>query len=176
MSQIVDAVIGCLTGRTMSSSTTAKAASMIEYKHNKALTTQEVANEVLTALYSAEKPGRNLELTLQGIVSECGWTESLAAAILNALETALKNGAAMGPAMKDTYEKVVEAIEKALGLVRDFEQAHPILFWSLVAVGVLVVLSPWAPEALGFAELGPVQGTLCILMVDCKRDAEQIIM
>jgi hypothetical protein len=113
-------------------------------------TTQEVANDVLTTLYGAERPGCNLELTLQGIVSECGWTESLAAAILNALEIALKEGAPMGQATKDAYEKAVEAIEKVLGLVKDFECEHPKLFWSLVAVGILVVLTPWALEALGF--------------------------
>jgi hypothetical protein len=41
-------------------------------------TTQAVANNLLTTLYSGEKPHRNFELTLQSIVSKGGWTESLA--------------------------------------------------------------------------------------------------
>jgi hypothetical protein len=86
----------------------------------------------LILLYSTEKPGRNLELTLQGIVSECGWTESLAAAVLNALEIALKESIPMGQAMKDAYKKAVQIIEKVLGLGKDFEREHPILFWSIV--------------------------------------------
>jgi hypothetical protein len=136
-----------------------KTPSITEYKGNTMRTTQDVANDVLATIFSAENPGRNLELTLQGIVGECGWTESLAAAILNALEIALKEGAPMGQAMKDAYEKAVEAINKALGLVKDFEREHPALFWSLVAVGILTVLTPWALCALGFGELGPVEGT-----------------
>lgn len=140
---------------------------MTSYKDYNATrtTTQDVANDVLTTLYRAEKRGRDLERTLQGIVSERGWTESLAAAILNTLEAALKEGASMGPAMKDAYEKAVEAIEKVLRLVGDFKREHPVLFWSLVAVAILVVLAPWALEALGFAELGPVEGT-CLLRFD----------
>jgi hypothetical protein len=35
-------------------------------------TTQAVANDLLTTLYSAEKPHRNFKPTLQGIVSEGG--------------------------------------------------------------------------------------------------------
>jgi hypothetical protein len=159
MSQILTTVMGCLTGRTKSAATTAEKPSVTEYKDNPTRTTQEIADTVLAAIYSAEKPGRSLELTLQDIVSECGWTESLAAAILNTLELALKEGAPMGQAVKDAYETTVEAAEKALGLIRDFEREHPILFWSLVALGILAILAPWALEALGFAELGPVEGT-----------------
>lgn len=43
---------------------------------------------------------------------------TLAAAILNALEIALKEGAPMGQAMKDAYEKAVEAVEKAWDWLR----------------------------------------------------------
>lgn len=31
---------------------------------------------------------------------------------------------------------------------------------TLVAIGILVILVPWAVEALGFGELGPIEGKL----------------
>jgi hypothetical protein len=34
----------------------------------------------------------------------------------------------MGQAMKDAYKKAVQIIEKVLGLVKDFERKHLILF------------------------------------------------
>ena len=37
--------------------------------------------------------------------------------------------------MEDAYENAVEAIEKALGLVKDFEHEHSRLFRSLFAEG-----------------------------------------
>jgi hypothetical protein len=78
------------------------------------------------------------------------WTENIAKAILGGLETALKNGAPMGQAMKDAFDK-------ATGAAVQFVKNHPIIC-TLVALGILVILAPWAIEALGFGELGPIEG------------------
>lgn len=55
----------------------------------------------------------------------------------------------MGNAMK-------EASEKASGKAAEFAHDHP-YFCASIAVGILVILMPWALEALGLAELGPVE-------------------
>ena len=62
----------------------------------------------------------------------------------------------MGQAMRDAYEKVVRVVEE----VWQFTKDHPV-FVAVVALGILVVLAPWAISALGFGELGPIEGMLC---------------
>jgi len=57
----------------------------------------------------------------------------------------------MGKAMKEASGK---AIDEAVDLAHE----HP-YFCALVAVGVLAILMPWLLEALGFAELGPIEGS-----------------
>jgi hypothetical protein len=58
----------------------------------------------------------------------------------------------MGQAMKEAFEK---AISEAVGFARE----HP-AYCTLIALGILVALGlPWAIEALGFAELGPLEGS-----------------
>ncbi len=58
----------------------------------------------------------------------------------------------MGQAMKEAFEKSVKE-------ATDFAHNHPVYF-TLIALGILVILTPWAIEALGFGELGPIEGEL----------------
>src|SRR5580698_3531969 len=85
---------------------------------------------------------------LQDVVHETGWYEDLAAAVLTGLENALKAEAPMGQAVKDAYEKATQIIADVLG----FAKEHPV-FCTVVALGILVILAPWAIEAVGFGEL-----------------------
>jgi hypothetical protein len=146
---ICNAIIECLTGPADEADTAGKR------------TTQELTTEVLNTLYKAEKKGRTLKQDLQDIVSDYGWTENLATAILNGLESALKAGAPMGQAMK-------EAFEKATKEAADFAHDHPV-FCTLIALGILAILVPWAVVALGFGELGPVEGKSCALFESCEE-------
>ncbi|OCL04818.1 hypothetical protein AOQ84DRAFT_399893 [Glonium stellatum] len=114
-------------------------------------TDEDIASDVLSTLYHAEKEGHNLDQELQDIVGAYGWTEDIAKAILVGLEAALKNGASMGQAMKNAFDRAINAAE-------EFVEDHPV-FCTLVALGILVVLAPWAIEALGFGELGPIEGS-----------------
>jgi hypothetical protein len=118
-------------------------------------TTEEAtALSILSALFTAEKPGHDLERHVQGLVRSCGWKQGLAKRILDGLVASLISGAAMGGAMKEAYDKAL-----AIGSV--FAHEHPVLtaaIATVVAIGILVILAPWAVEALGFGELGPVEG------------------
>lgn len=111
---------------------------------------QDIATEIIDTLYSAEKNGRDLVKTLDNIVGEYGWVENIGAAILNGLESALRKGVAMGPVMKEAFDKATRA---AIGFARD----HPV-YCTIIALGILVLLTPWVIEAIGFGELGPVEG------------------
>jgi hypothetical protein len=115
---------------------------------------EATASSILSALFTAEKAGRDLERRVQDLVRSCGWYEGLAKRILDGLVASLNSGAAMGGAMK-------EAFDKAFAIGSDFVHEHPTLtaaMATVVAIGILVILAPWAVEALGFGELGPVEG------------------
>ena len=119
-------------------------------------TADEAAASVVSALLNAEKPGRDLAVSLDTIVHQAGgWSEYIAAAILTGVENALKAGSKMNQPMKDAYTKALDA---ALTM-EEFAHEHPILtgvFCTVVALGVLAILTPWILEILGFEALGPV--------------------
>ena len=63
----------------------------------------------------------------------------------------------MNAAMNDAYKKAFDAAMSIEELARE----HPVLtgvFCTVVALGILVILAPYVLEALGFAELGPIEG------------------
>jgi ElaB/YqjD/DUF883 family membrane-anchored ribosome-binding protein len=111
-----------------------------------------MAANILSTLFSADEGGKNLKKRLQDIVGQRGWTEVIAKAVLGGIENGLKQGAQMGKAMK-------EASRRAINEAVDFAHEHP-YFFALIAVGVLAILMPWVLEALGFAQLGPVEGEM----------------
>lgn len=62
----------------------------------------------------------------------------------------------MGDAFRATVDRALEA-------AKSFTEEHPVLTAVIATVVVLAILAmvfPWAIEALGFAELGPVGGWL----------------
>ncbi|KAH0559347.1 hypothetical protein GP486_004135 [Trichoglossum hirsutum] len=156
---LVDTVFGCLKGR-------AGKAVRVRPINEKAganytdKSEQDIAGDVLNALRSAEKSGSDLERTLKNIVGEYGWTENIAKAILNGLENMIKTASSMGQALK-------EAIEKAASAAVEFAREHPV-YTTIIALGVLVLLMPWVIEALGFGELGPIEGKLWSFN-ECRR-------
>jgi hypothetical protein len=123
-------------------------------------TTQFLAEDILSTLYAADTNDEHLALRLQEVVRETGWYESLAAAVLNGLENALKAGAPMGEAMKGAYEKAAQVVAAMWGFAKD----HPV-FCAIVALGILAILAPWAIRALGFAAKGPLKGISVVVNV-----------
>lgn len=109
-----------------------------------------IAGDVLRTLFDAHQGGAHLKKSVQDIIGERGWTENIAILILRGVENGLKQGIEMGATMTEAFEK---AVSEASG----FAHEHP-YFCALIAVGILAILMPWVLEALGFAELGPVEG------------------
>ena len=116
-------------------------------------TTQSLAADMLSVLYTADANDEHLSQRLHNVVRETGWYEDVAAAVLTGLENAVKAEAPMGQAMRDAYEKVAQVVADILG----FAKEHPV-FCVVIALGLLVVFAPWAVEVLGFGELGPIEG------------------
>ena len=59
----------------------------------------------------------------------------------------------LGAAVRDAYHKAWQTANEIAGFVIQ----HPVKC-TVIALGVLVIIAPWVIEALGFAELGPVEG------------------
>ena len=122
------------------------------------LGSNEAASSIVSAMLDADKIGPSLDATIQSLVHQAGgWSEYLAAKILTALEAVLKAGKQMNPAMQEAYDKACEAAK----IIDGFAADHPIataVFCTVIALGILVVLAPYALELLGFSELGPIEG------------------
>lgn len=63
----------------------------------------------------------------------------------------------MNEALKEAYDKACEEAKKIEG----FAAEHPVataVFCTVIALGILVIVAPYAIEVLGFEALGPVEG------------------
>ena len=118
----------------------------------------DIAAEVVCILCSAEKCGVVLTRQLDDTCGAEGWTQWIARKVLERLETVLKEGREkMASAMAMAYDEASDAANVLFRFAKDHPLATAGLL-SIVAVGVLVVLAPMVVEALGFAELGPIEG------------------
>lgn len=138
-----------------------------------ALPVPQVADNVVATVLSTKLTGPALHMQLNRIVGATGWTEKLANWILEKLSAALQQSHDnLGPTIRDAYHKACEVANGIEGFVVE----HPV-FCTVIALGVLVcfeglsyttsvdltfqyqmIIAPWVLEALGFAELGPVEG------------------
>ncbi|OAK98495.1 hypothetical protein IQ06DRAFT_295805 [Phaeosphaeriaceae sp. SRC1lsM3a] len=120
-----------------------------------ALPVPQVADNVVATVLSTKLTGPALHMQLNRIVGATGWTEKLANWILEKLSAALQQSHDnLGPTIRDAYHKACEVANGIEGFVVE----HPV-FCTVIALGVLMIIAPWVLEALGFAELGPVEGT-----------------
>lgn len=118
---------------------------------------------IVSAMSDADKNGPSLRATIQSLVHTAGgWSEYLAKKVVAALEAVLKAGERLNAAMQEAYNKAYNKAYEALRMTEGFAADHPAVFWTVLALGVLVVLAPYAVEWLGFCagfgELGPIEG------------------
>lgn len=157
MSSLINAIVDCITGAATEDAAypDEKLALHCAY-HARPL--DEVANDVVNTILRAEKAGAGLKAELDTIVGPYGWKQYLAEKVLEILGAALQGAHdKLGPAIRDAYNK---AWAVANG-IEGFVIKHPVMS-TIIALGVLVVVAPWVIEALGFAELGPVEGTYSV--------------
>lgn len=121
----------------------------------------EASSSIVTAMMEANSAGPSLDVTIKSLVHQAGgWSEYLAKRILLTLEAVLKSGKQMNTAMQKAYGKACEAAR----MIEGFAEDHPVataVFCTVIALGILVLLAPYALELLGFSELGPVEGKSC---------------
>ena len=115
----------------------------------------ELAEDVVNTIISTSLVGPALQMKLDSIVGTYGWRDNIAKWVLEKLTRALQDAhEKLGPAVHDAYHKAWEVAKGIEGFVIE----HPVMC-TIIALGVLVIVAPWILEALGFAELGPVEGT-----------------
>ena len=119
--------------------------------------TDKQATEIVHILLKAEKSGQQLKFDIESVIKIESWTSKLAEAVLHKLEEAIRLGALVGTAMAHALEQAENIIREEAATLAQFAKDHPLVV-ALLAVAVLAALAPWALEALGFAELGPVEG------------------
>ncbi|KAF8865793.1 hypothetical protein BDZ45DRAFT_668225 [Acephala macrosclerotiorum] len=169
---LIKAVLGCLTGSSDDDLhiTTHDANTRLEKQQlvKSDPTEEELAADILNTLFTFEKSSDALNIHLKSIISTTSWTESLARRILDGIVAALDSGKVVVGAMKETYDRVKDVAE-------EFVKEHPVLtavIVTVIAIGILVVLIPWAVEALGFGELGPIEGSFAAWWQSTFPDAE----
>lgn len=59
---------------------------------------------------------------------------------------------------KASLDALAQAKHTAVGFAED----HPV-YATLIALGILAILMPWALEILGFGDLGPIEGSFAAL-------------
>ncbi|KAL1792285.1 hypothetical protein ACET3X_008792 [Alternaria dauci] len=115
----------------------------------------ETANDVVATLLTTSLIGPALHMHLDSVVGAAGWRSNMAKYVLEKLTAALQaSHEKLGPTIRSAYQRAWEAAQSIEGFVIE----HPVMC-TVIALGVLAVVAPWVLEALGFAELGPVQGT-----------------
>ncbi|EED16190.1 conserved hypothetical protein [Talaromyces stipitatus ATCC 10500] len=122
---------------------------------------EDIAEKVVHIISTTEKRGLALQAQIKDtLVSTEGWTESLAKAILVKLQQVIEKGqrSEMGAVLQEAVDSTSRVIDEIFRFATD----HPVaatVFCTLVAIGILVAVSPWLIEVLGFGELGPVEGS-----------------
>ncbi|KAI4679255.1 hypothetical protein J4E81_010508 [Alternaria sp. BMP 2799] len=118
----------------------------------------EIADSVVEKLLTTRLTGAHLRMHLDALVGPSGWRTTLAQHILSRLTTALlASHEALGPTISTACDTAWEAAQSIEGFVIE----HPVMC-TVIALGVLAIVAPWVLEALGFAELGPVEGTCSV--------------
>ncbi|KAJ5249457.1 hypothetical protein N7524_011773 [Penicillium chrysogenum] len=111
---------------------------------------ESVASSIVTKILNAEDPYM-LYKQLDEEVSTKSWSDAIARATLRGLENAIKAGAEMARAAADAAARSKDA-------AIEFATDHPV-YATLIALGILALLTPWALEIIGFGDLGPIEGS-----------------
>lgn len=119
----------------------------------------QIANNVVATLLTTSVTGQALRMHLDSLVGAYGWRQNLAQYILDNLAQALQaSHEKLGATIHAAYLRAWEAAQSVEGFVVE----HPVMC-TVIALGVLAIVAPWILEALGFAELGPVEGSFAAL-------------
>ncbi|OIW23423.1 hypothetical protein CONLIGDRAFT_649459 [Coniochaeta ligniaria NRRL 30616] len=159
------AILECITGSSSSDGAHARLQGRFPFDTKQQLVgeqnDQELAADIIDILRTAEKAGPSLQRRLESTIGTRSWTESIARAVLNGVIDLVQEGRdKIGPAMAEALKRVEDEATNAFEFAKDHPKEVLAGLVIIIAVGILVVMmAPWIVEALGFAELGPVEGS-----------------
>lgn len=117
-----------------------------------------MVNEVIEMIQTSEKWDPALRSRIEDMFDELGWTDDIAKAILFKLLQIIQHGQKdIGTGLRDAIEFTSSIVNEFFEFAKDHPEATAV-FCTLVAIGVLVFVAPWVIEAVGFGELGPIEG------------------
>jgi hypothetical protein len=164
------AVLACITGISSSEVAYAPFKDRDHFDTKQQLaqeqTDKDLAADIIDILRTAEKAGPSLQHRLRSAIGTCNWTGSIARAVLNGVIELVQDGRQkMGLAMAEALQRVEDEANNAFEFAKDHPKEILAGLVIIIAVGILVVMmAPWIVQALGFAELGPVEGmSPCLL-------------
>lgn len=108
---------------------------------------EKITGQFLETLYDTKKNTGEVRQTLCGIFLANNWKPRLAESIFESLQEAIKSARAMGDALQTTFNEVVRVTDDVAQFGNDSLIRH-----EVIALGVLVLLSPGVTEAMGFKE------------------------
>lgn len=104
-------------------------------------------------LYDSENNDMELRGVLRGIYLANNWKQNFAQAVFDSLRKAMETRRPMGDALLLIYNEVSGVVGDNEGFEKD-----PSTFYAVMALGILIVESPWVIRDLGFAEGGILGG------------------
>lgn len=134
---------------TISHFTSAQPPPCLDPEDYRYINEKTIADGIVRTLYEAETWD-----DLPDDLRPQDWTDTLARQILNGMVTAIESGKVMGGAFEVALNEVAPE-------VKNFVHEHPVLtavVTTLVAICVLEYMVSWTVTALGFGDLGPLEG------------------
>lgn len=112
-----------------------------------------VAIQIVDTLYDGENHSTKVKPALRGIFLANSWKPNLAQATFLSLQKEIKAGRPMGGALQEIYENVARETDSTKESV-SARSEH----CAITTLGILVLISPWKIEALGFSEREVLEG------------------
>jgi hypothetical protein len=110
-------------------------------------------NSFIDTLFVSDKGGMELRLSLDKIVETNSWKQDSAQAAFETLQEDIRTARPMSNILQEIHKKLITILDNIGGLAKDYQVSC-----ALVALGILVILSPRTIEALGFVGGGILEG------------------
>lgn len=117
----------------------------------------DTADVFVKTLYDSKNNDTKLKGALRGIYLANSWKRNFAQAVFDSLREAIETPRPMGDALLLIHNEVSGVVGDNEGFEKD-----PSTFYAVMALGILIVESPWVIRDLGYAKGGILGGEECL--------------